>query len=276
MCGRYVAPDIRAIEREWELLHRSGGGAGWEEGLYNAAPTRQLPVVSSVEGKHVAQAMRWGFVPQWWKDEKLPNHATNARIEPVVGKPMWRTAIRQTRVLVPARGYYEWAKQVGTKQPYFIRLPDEPLICFAGLWSSWRDTLSFTILVGPAAPHLAHIHDRMPLTLPRSAWGGWLNPEQQDGAAALTQAQSAALSNFKPVAVSTYVNNSRNEGPRCIEPIGKDEEEPGASAGGGVNARKAPLPVAGTSGSTKIAISAEAGQQTGLGPKRSGEQDRLA
>jgi hypothetical protein len=45
MCGRYVAPDIRAIEREWELLHRSGGGAGWEEGLYNAAPTMQLPVV---------------------------------------------------------------------------------------------------------------------------------------------------------------------------------------------------------------------------------------
>jgi putative SOS response-associated peptidase YedK len=67
------------------------------------------------------------------------------------------------------------------------------------VWSSWRDTLSFTILVGPAAPHLARIHDRMPLTLPRSAWNAWLDPDQKDGAAALSQALAAALSQFEPV-----------------------------------------------------------------------------
>jgi putative SOS response-associated peptidase YedK len=62
----------------------------------------------------------------------------------------------------------------------------------------------------------------MPLTLPRSAWAAWLDPEQQDAAAALEQAQVVALSHFSPQRVSTYVNNSRNEGERCIEPIEED------------------------------------------------------
>jgi putative SOS response-associated peptidase YedK len=58
----------------------------------------------------------------------------------------WQGAIRHQRALVPALGYYEWTQTSSPKQPYYIRLPDEPLTCFAGLWSSWRDTASFTIL----------------------------------------------------------------------------------------------------------------------------------
>jgi putative SOS response-associated peptidase YedK len=83
---------------------------------------------------------------------------------------------------------------------------------------------SFTILVGPAAPHLAHIHDRMPLTLPRSAWAAWLDPEQKDGATALAQGESVALSHFQPQTVSTFVNSTKNQGERCIEPIGQDQQ----------------------------------------------------
>jgi putative SOS response-associated peptidase YedK len=222
MCGRYVSADIRALEREWEIIYRSPGL--WDIPIYNAAPTTMLPAVRIKDGKAVVQPMRWGFVPPWWKDEKPPNHTTNARMETVTSKPMWRGALSHTRALVPVLGYYEWNQTSKPKQPYFIRLPDEPLTCFAGLWSSWRDMVSFTILVGPAAPHLAHIHDRMPLTLPRSAWAAWLDPEQKDGADALLLAQAAALSHFQPQAVSTFVNSTKNQGERCIEPVGQGEE----------------------------------------------------
>jgi putative SOS response-associated peptidase YedK len=64
----------------------------------------------------------------------------------------------------------------------------------------------------------------MALTLPRSAWAAWLDPQRQDGTNALAVAQAAALSHFEPQAVSTYVNNSKHEGSRCIEPIEQDEE----------------------------------------------------
>jgi putative SOS response-associated peptidase YedK len=51
-------------------------------------------------------------------------------------------------------GYYEWNQASQPKQPDCTSLPDESLTCFAGLWSSWRDIASFTILVGPAVAHL--------------------------------------------------------------------------------------------------------------------------
>jgi putative SOS response-associated peptidase YedK len=90
--------------------------------------------------------------------------------------------------------------------------------------------VSFTILVGPAAPHLAHIHDRMPLTLPRSAWPAWLDdPEQKDGAEALAQAQTAALSHFRV----NLVNSTKHQGERCIEPIGQGLDRQGEAGGAG-------------------------------------------
>jgi hypothetical protein len=51
-----------------------------------------------------------------------------------------------------------------------------------------------------------------------------VDPDQKDGQAALEQAQAAALTHFEPQRVSTYVNSSKNEGPRCVELIGQDEE----------------------------------------------------
>jgi putative SOS response-associated peptidase YedK len=46
MCGRYVAPDDLALEREFNLVRTE-----WQfPASYNAAPTQQVPVVRSVEG----------------------------------------------------------------------------------------------------------------------------------------------------------------------------------------------------------------------------------
>jgi putative SOS response-associated peptidase YedK len=36
--------------------------------------------------------------------------------------------------------------------------------------------VSYTIVTQPAAPHIASIHDRMPLILPRDLYDEWLDP----------------------------------------------------------------------------------------------------
>ena len=61
------------------------------------------------------------------------------KIEDAATKPMWRSAVRYTRCLVPSLGWYEWQEQGAGrgKQPYFIHLPQMELFHFAGLWSSW-------------------------------------------------------------------------------------------------------------------------------------------
>jgi putative SOS response-associated peptidase YedK len=72
MCGRYVSPDVPALERECEIIHRSPLDECWEEGVYNAVPTRQLPVVRMEDGKSFVQPLRWGFIAAWWQEEEPP------------------------------------------------------------------------------------------------------------------------------------------------------------------------------------------------------------
>jgi len=219
MCGRYVSPDEAAMERAWGFTQAPNPFPA----VYNAAPTMRLPVVRQAAGGPELCAMQWGLIPVWWSREKPPQSTINARVEDAAAKPMWRTAVKRTRCLVPSLGWYEWKKPEAarrTKQPYFIHLADYEPFHFAGLWSSWTSkggetVLSFAILTRDAAPGIAHIHDRMPVVLPHSAYEAWLDPAVTDGAAAATAAADAALTDFAAYPVSTYVNSPRNQGEEC-------------------------------------------------------------
>jgi putative SOS response-associated peptidase YedK len=47
------------------------------------------------------------LVPSWWKKKTKETPATfNARAETVAEKPMFRSAFKQSRCLIPASGYY--------------------------------------------------------------------------------------------------------------------------------------------------------------------------
>jgi len=223
MCGRYVSPDESAIERAWGFTRAPDPFSV----VYNAAPTMQLPVVrQGADGPELC-AMQWGLIPVWWSREQLPHSTINARVEEAATKPMWRTAIKRSRCLVPSLGWYEWKKpETGrqAKQPYFIHFPDQELFHFAGLWSSWNSkggetVLSFAILTRDAAPGIADIHNRMPLVLPRDAYQAWLDPAATDGAAAAAAAADAAVTDFAAYPVSTYVNSPRNQGENCVREL---------------------------------------------------------
>lgn len=218
MCGRYVSPSVRDLERYFGTP-RGHNPLARAEVVYNAAPTMQLPVVHSIDGALIAEPMQWGFVPSWWSKEELPKSTINARLEDAASKPMWRAAMKNSRALVPALGYYEWQKREGGKQPYYIHAPDRALLCFAGLWSKWRDVETFAILTMAAAPSVAEIHNRMPVVLPRERWEAWADPAQQDGAAAVKMAMEAAVVRFEHDRVSTYINSPKNQGAQCIAPL---------------------------------------------------------
>jgi hypothetical protein len=64
--------------------------------------------------------MRWGLIPSWWKKKAKETPATfNARAETVAEKPMFRSAFKRSRCLIPAWGYYEWQNTPTGKQPYY-------------------------------------------------------------------------------------------------------------------------------------------------------------
>jgi hypothetical protein len=85
---------------------------------YNICPTTTIDAVFG----HELVSMRWGLIPGWWgKPLKEMRLATfNARAETVAEKPMFRSAFKTKRCLIPASGYYERRGTPEGKQPYYF------------------------------------------------------------------------------------------------------------------------------------------------------------
>ena len=79
-------------------------------------------------------ALKWGLIPSWSKDEKIAYKTINARVEIVDTAPSYREAFKKRRCLIPVDGFYEWRKVLGGKIPYNIQMKDGYPFVFAGLW----------------------------------------------------------------------------------------------------------------------------------------------
>ena len=66
----------------------------------------------------------------------------------------------------------------------------------------------------------AQFHDRMPVILSPNDYAEWLDPQAREPGKLMTPFPAADMA---AVAVNPIVNNARNEGPECIEPISSDE-----------------------------------------------------
>ena len=134
MCGRFA---FTASKRQI-LKHFALPSAPEIPARYNIVPGRDIAVVRLLPEKPSDLVMpRWGLIPSWAKDMKIGYKMINARAESITAKPAFRNAFRQRRCLIPATGFYEWEKKDSRKQPWFIRLKDEVIMAFAGLWEYW-------------------------------------------------------------------------------------------------------------------------------------------
>lgn len=137
MCGRFVM--IESEEKVMQTFEIQQSEMMLEP-RYNICPSQDIPVIVQQDGLRSLEMRQWGFIPFWSKE---PTPMINARAEMVSEKPFFRQAFRKQRCLIPATGFYEWAKEEGQKQPYFISLKSEiydkgnSMMAFAGLWDSW-------------------------------------------------------------------------------------------------------------------------------------------
>lgn len=211
---------------------------------YNVAPTKEVYAVmerpprreegQTLPAERQLRVLTWGLVPSWAKDPSIGNRMINARMETVGEKPAYRKAFAARRCLLPADGYYEWyassrtnAKGKPVKQPFFIRPRDGGVLAMAGLYEIWRDPTraeddparfrwTCTVLTTEAEDALGHIHDRMPLMVPREARAAWLDPTVPGHTDLLVPAAPGALEAYP---VSTLVSNVRNNGPELLDPL---------------------------------------------------------
>jgi putative SOS response-associated peptidase YedK len=227
MCGRYcIAPDDAAA---WAPIGEIFGAPieaqlAALEPQFNVAPSTQIPIILRDGSSHDFQAAlaRWGFIPHWWRERKLPAFSINARSEEAEGKPMWREAWQLSRCLIPATHWYEWRNDAAGKQPFALTFEGGKVFCFAGLYAWWRPKpdanpiLSAAIITRAAAPAVAHVHDRMPVILHASVWREWLDPQLRDPVKIRNLLSINAVLNAIAWPVSSAVNSSRNTGPELL------------------------------------------------------------
>lgn len=190
---------------------------------YNIAPTTQIEVIRRHDGGIELTPMRWGLVPLWWKKplSDLPS-TFNARAETVAEKPMFRSAFKSRRCIIPAIGFYEWTGAKGAKTPHYFSAPDGRPLALAALWESYSDPAtqelkdSATIIVGPANKWMARFHDRMPVILDWRDVGAWI--EGGDPASLLRPPPDDALQQW---IVSPRVNRTGvgDDEPALLTPV---------------------------------------------------------
>jgi putative SOS response-associated peptidase YedK len=223
MCGRYsLKADQRRVAEHFQLAQTPNVLP-----RYNIAPTQQVAVVRVGEaGERRLDMLRWGLIPYWAKDSSIGNRMINARVESVRQKSAFRALIsgvqgRARRCLVPADGFFEWAKAPKGKQPYYFHLRSQDVFGMAGLWDQWVDeegraVESFTVLTTDANEAVSKCHDRMPVIVRPADYGLWLDPAangEEAMKAVETPTEAEAMESW---AVSTMVNRPEQDVPECV------------------------------------------------------------
>ncbi|WP_406473052.1 SOS response-associated peptidase [Streptomyces platensis] len=244
MCGRFVST------RSPQDLASVFDVPRWDpdralEPSWNVAPTDDVwSVLERVEretGEITRQLrpLRWGLVPSWAKSLKTGAKMINARVETVAEKPAYRRAFAKRRCLLPADGFYEWQTVAATetakahKQPYFISPEDSQVMALAGLYEFWRDPAveddapgawwtTCTIITTEATDAAGRVHPRMPLAIAPADWSTWLDPAHDDAGELRALLTAPAAGHLDARAVSTAVNDVRNNGPQLLAEAADD------------------------------------------------------
>ncbi len=157
------------------------------------------PVVVNEDGFKI-RLFEWGVIADYMNTpEKIKAYRTsmaNARSEKILDdkRSVWHR-IRDNRCLVFTTGFFEH-HDAGLKKkvPYFIRIKDQPVFCFAGLYnyspipdpSTGEMTGTFAVITRPANEIMSKIHNgganscRMPLMLTKELAERWLANDLSD------------------------------------------------------------------------------------------------
>ncbi|MDW3224827.1 MAG: SOS response-associated peptidase [Paracoccaceae bacterium] len=226
MCGRFAT--TLPSDAMAQLFAAQPGNDLPDVPNFNVCPTNQIHVVTGAgDGTRRLSAMRWGFVPRWYKKPNGGPLLINARAETIATKPAFAEAARLRRALVIASGFYEWTKTPeGIRNPWYITPTRGEVLAMAAVWQDWTSTqgdlLRCCALVTTAANRkMGKIHHRMPVIVKQEDWALWLGEAGHGAAKLMHAADEEALQMHR---VDRAVNSNRASGVDLIAPL-LDEDD---------------------------------------------------
>lgn len=153
---------------------------------YNISPTVSAPVIVSRDGKLAIELMKWGLIAKGAKDtNSVFRYKTyNIPSEKIFSRHSWERAVRESRCLVPANGFYE-LNESGQKRAFYVQPKNKELFSFAGVYSSWQDPEgvthgTYSIVTIEATSDMPDSSSRMPVVIKREDEARWLDSTVND------------------------------------------------------------------------------------------------
>ncbi len=187
------------------------------DGLYNAPPGSDIPMVYSHEGKLEARDCHWG-IDQAYGDK-------NYKLANMKAEKMWsgwphKQLMKKDRCIILVNGFYEWRREASRKQPFYIHPRDSGYFAFAGVYRDCEEGRQCSIITTAPNALMSKIHNRMPVILDEDAATDWIRSEDRELLTDMMQPSDDTP--MAAYAVSSYVNNARNEGERCVQPLDQE------------------------------------------------------
>jgi putative SOS response-associated peptidase YedK len=154
-------------------------------------------------GERDLDQLVWGLLPHDTKNPSNAHRPIMARAETVATRPLFASAFRNRRAIVPMSVYYQRRATGGPKERFAIFRKDGEPMAVAGLWESftWPDgriTRTYCIITTVANALVAPINGRMPVVLEQEDWPVWLG-EQPGDPESLLRPPSADILRYRPI-----------------------------------------------------------------------------
>lgn len=170
MCGRFYIPEDDSSEELQRIINHLNRKKPSPVKTGEVRPTDVAAVIANSKSLQPTPfAMKWGYSLA----DRQP--IINARSETADSKPLFRDGMQQRRCLIPASHYFEWQRLANKKIKNAIRPVNSKEMYMAGVYRIQNGIPEFVILTREPGESIRHIHDRMPVILPREALNDWMN-----------------------------------------------------------------------------------------------------
>ncbi|PIF06775.1 SOS response-associated peptidase family protein [Candidatus Pantoea floridensis] len=220
MCGRFAQYSSR--DEYFESLGLKPDELTFDPdpiGRFNVAPGTKVLLLSEREHALHFDPVYWGYGPEWWDKQPLINARGETAASGRMFKPLWNHG----RAIVPANGWFEWKKEDGKKQPFYIYHRKEQPLFFAAIgrqpFGQDHGKEGFVIVTSSSNKGMVDIHDRRPLVITADAVREWLsNDTSPQRAEEIAHDAAVPEQEFTWHPVSKKVGNIHNQGKELIEP----------------------------------------------------------
>jgi putative SOS response-associated peptidase YedK len=179
MCGRYTF-FIKKEDLEFKIENLNTFDFRED---YNISPEREILGIIKKKDKFYIQKFIWGLIPKKIGSKNV-FYIINSRKESLLEKDMYIKSLKNYRCLILASGFYEWKNEGISKIPYYLKLKNNKIMYFAGIYKLWNYNGNIlhtcSIITVNSNEKIKNIHDRMPAILDYKNAKLWLEDNNID------------------------------------------------------------------------------------------------